>query len=462
MISEKAVPMLRFHKALPSLVVAMAWQSAPAQTVVGWSQLGGSFRKSPEMTGIVGQAYLTPFLASSSGGWQGGFLAHPLLVNNAPFVSGSLADLREPSHFKEIQVSLGGIFSDIDGDSLRYSATCAPSLSCAIRGQTLLLGGALGASGWDTVRVNAADAGGRSAAVRLAIFQNKISFQLGLDSLKTYGDASTIIVMNSTSGDPVSVQVADSSVANVNGARISVLGAGRTALVATAPNADTVVQYLTVAPKKLVIVADSTGKLVGAADPALNYVASGLVGRDMLTGALSRTPGEADGQYRITQGSLDAGSNYDLDFVDAPFTILRVSGLGPLSRRVASAELALHARRAFAHRDQAYMGGGRSSSNSCENEGCQEVELMIDGSVEVDLGIYDNIGTLVVSRGISIGEAELANMPRTSDGRRRVVMSWNLRTEAGQVVAPGVYLWWVKVVTGDGKKREAIARIGVK
>ncbi len=76
--------------------------------------------------------------------------------------------------------------------------------------------------------------------------------------------------------------------------------------------------------KALTVTANAASKTYGAADPALTYTASGLVGTDKMTGALTRAAGENAGTYAIGQGTLDAGGNYTLSFTGATFTILPV------------------------------------------------------------------------------------------------------------------------------------------
>jgi hypothetical protein len=79
-----------------------------------------------------------------------------------------------------------------------------------------------------------------------------------------------------------------------------------------------------ITPKALTVTADAgQSKVYGAADPTLTYQSSGLVGTDSLTGSLGRAAGEtvAGGPYAITQGTLDAGSNYALTFVGNNFSI---------------------------------------------------------------------------------------------------------------------------------------------
>ncbi|MGX5681979.1 MBG domain-containing protein [Schumannella luteola] len=70
------------------------------------------------------------------------------------------------------------------------------------------------------------------------------------------------------------------------------------------------------------ITAQPASKVYGDSDPALEWEITGgeLVEGDSLTGSLSREPGEDADSYRITLGDL-GGGNYDIDFVDASFTI---------------------------------------------------------------------------------------------------------------------------------------------
>ena len=77
----------------------------------------------------------------------------------------------------------------------------------------------------------------------------------------------------------------------------------------------------TIAKASVTVTAEAKSKTYGEADPALTYSASGLVGSDTLTGALTREAGENAGTYAITQGSLTAGDNYTIRFTGASFTI---------------------------------------------------------------------------------------------------------------------------------------------
>ena len=69
--------------------------------------------------------------------------------------------------------------------------------------------------------------------------------------------------------------------------------------------------------------AGAKSKVFGANDPALTYqlTSGNLVGSDQITGSLIRDAGETVGTYPIRQGSVTAGSNYDLTYVGANLTI---------------------------------------------------------------------------------------------------------------------------------------------
>ncbi|MDM8000002.1 MAG: MBG domain-containing protein [Dehalococcoidia bacterium] len=80
---------------------------------------------------------------------------------------------------------------------------------------------------------------------------------------------------------------------------------------------------LTVAPRRITVTADNTGKVYGDPDPALTYhISSGsLALGDAFTGSVAREAGESVGTYAIGRGTLNLGSNYDLTFVEGAFSI---------------------------------------------------------------------------------------------------------------------------------------------
>ena len=73
---------------------------------------------------------------------------------------------------------------------------------------------------------------------------------------------------------------------------------------------------LTIEAKVISVVPDSDqGKEVGELDPVLTFTSSpDLISGDSFSGALSREAGESSGDYEITIGTLDLGSNYNINF----------------------------------------------------------------------------------------------------------------------------------------------------
>ena len=92
----------------------------------------------------------------------------------------------------------------------------------------------------------------------------------------------------------------------------------------TVDNANYTITYvgnnLSITKKGITVAADPKSKSYGSSDPAFTYVATGLVGGDVLTGSLTRDPGETVGSYAITQGSLD-NTDYTITFTSANLTI---------------------------------------------------------------------------------------------------------------------------------------------
>lgn len=76
----------------------------------------------------------------------------------------------------------------------------------------------------------------------------------------------------------------------------------------------------TITKKSVSVVADAKEKVEGDSDPALTYSADGLIGEDILSGALSRADGETVGEYDILVGSL-ANENYEINYTGAKLTV---------------------------------------------------------------------------------------------------------------------------------------------
>lgn len=77
----------------------------------------------------------------------------------------------------------------------------------------------------------------------------------------------------------------------------------------------------TIKPLQINIIAIDATKTELDPDPPFTYQPVSLLGTDLFTGALSRFPGEAPGDYPMTIGTLSAGANYFLNFTTANFKI---------------------------------------------------------------------------------------------------------------------------------------------
>ncbi|WP_225755191.1 S-layer family protein [Actinotalea sp. Marseille-Q4924] len=139
---------------------------------------------------------------------------------------------------------------------------------------------------------------------------------------KTYGDADpalTYEVTNLVDGDQLTGALARSAGENVGGYDIGrgTVAASDNYVVTYVPN------QLVITQRSLTVTADAKSKTYGDADPALTYAITvgSLAYADALAGALLRTDGEDVGVYDIQLGSLSAGPNYDLTFVDTDLTI---------------------------------------------------------------------------------------------------------------------------------------------
>ncbi|MBE0390345.1 Serine/threonine-protein kinase PknD [Flavobacterium sp. PL0002] len=79
-----------------------------------------------------------------------------------------------------------------------------------------------------------------------------------------------------------------------------------------------------ITPKAIKVTAAAKTKVYGETDASLTYsVLPSLESGDDFTGVLSRVAGEDVATYAITQGALSAGSNYQITFVGANFSITK-------------------------------------------------------------------------------------------------------------------------------------------
>ena len=76
-----------------------------------------------------------------------------------------------------------------------------------------------------------------------------------------------------------------------------------------------------ISPVSVAVVADDKTKKYGLADPEFTFSATGLLGSDTLSGALTRATGESPGTYAIMLGTLSGAPNYSLSYTGASLVI---------------------------------------------------------------------------------------------------------------------------------------------
>jgi hypothetical protein len=143
---------------------------------------------------------------------------------------------------------------------------------------------------------------------------------------KVYGSADPVLT-GSTSG----FLAADGVTASFSRAAGEIVAGGPYTIGATLGPAGVLGNYaityytanFTITARPITVSADAQTKVYGAADPALTYrITSGnLVNGDGFIGAPTRAAGEGVGGYPIGQGTLSAGTNYNLTYVGNALTI---------------------------------------------------------------------------------------------------------------------------------------------
>ncbi|MED5538691.1 MAG: YDG domain-containing protein [Pseudomonadota bacterium] len=223
-------------------------------------------------------------------------------------------------------VALSGVVS---GDTVGTTAgTWTFADRNAATGKTVTVSG---------VGLTGADAGNYTVtipATALAdILQRAITANVSASN-KTYDGttaaAGTVTLNGVLGGDSVGATAGSFAFTDANagtGKTVTVSGVGLTG--ADAGNYTLTVPASTLATilrRSITVSADAVSKTQGAPDPALTYAVTtgSLVTGDALTGALTRSPGEAPGAYAITQGSLAASANYQLTFIGNSLTITAV------------------------------------------------------------------------------------------------------------------------------------------
>ena len=143
---------------------------------------------------------------------------------------------------------------------------------------------------------------------------------------KTYGDSDPSFTYQ-VAGTLVGSDAFTGSLERATGSDVGSY-AIRQGTLSAGPNYDVTFQTanLTITQRPITVSPDTKSKSYAAADPALTYAvtAGSLAAGDSLSGQLTRDPGESVGSYAIRQGSVSAGSNYNITYRGANLSIERL------------------------------------------------------------------------------------------------------------------------------------------
>ncbi len=145
---------------------------------------------------------------------------------------------------------------------------------------------------------------------------------------KIYGSADPTLTYTATGfqGNDTASAILTGALSRTAGANVGIYAIGQGTLAASANySINFIGANLTIAKAPLSITANAQSRVYGSADPTLTYTATGFQGSDnagtVLTGALTRAAGENVGTYAITQGTLAASANYNINFTGADLSI---------------------------------------------------------------------------------------------------------------------------------------------
>ena len=151
------------------------------------------------------------------------------------------------------------------------------------------------------------------------------------DVTATYGDTGVVVEAETDGNGALSYEVTSGTdVVSVDSeGNITILNVGSAVITVTAAETNlyfeaTATVNVTVGAMTLTVTAVAQEKTYGEEDPELTYTYSDLAYDDddsVFTGALTRADGQNVSTYAITQGTLSAGDNYEIDFTGADLTI---------------------------------------------------------------------------------------------------------------------------------------------
>lgn len=225
----------------------------------------------------------------------------------------------------------------------------------------------------------------------------------------------------------------------------------------------------------LVIPAGDTGRTIpldavaflgGYFSGAASYTATANPSRSGTTASVSHdtlflrlrgAPGERDTVVVVAQGAAGTLSDtFEVRYADPPLSIRA----RPAARdgSIGIQPSVILARGAGSVADPSLGIEPRACS---EPGSCQVLRVQLPAPAEVDVRIFDHMGTPVIGWNRVIDPRQFRSLPGTTDGRKSVTLGWNLRATTGQPVGTGVYLWKIRVRTDDGAKSETVHKLGV-
>ncbi|MEI8194872.1 MAG: MBG domain-containing protein, partial [Phycisphaerae bacterium] len=161
-------------------------------------------------------------------------------------------------------------------------------------------------------------------AANLSITAKNLTVTASSGQTKVYGAADPTLAYTLTAGSLVGSDTFTGSLTRTAGTNVGTYAISQGTLTAGSNYA---ISYtaanLSITAKSLTVTANSgQTKTYGATDQALTYTLTGsLVGSDTFTGSLTRLVGENMGSYAISQGTLNAGSNYAITYVAANLSV---------------------------------------------------------------------------------------------------------------------------------------------
>ena len=141
---------------------------------------------------------------------------------------------------------------------------------------------------------------------------------------KVYGDAAPALTYQITSGSLAFADAFSGALTRAPGNNVGTYAILQGTLALSSNYSLTYIgANLTITGRPITVTADAKSKVYGDADPSLTYqITSGtLAAGDAITGALVRVAGENVGTYAIQQGTLTAGTNYNLTYIGANLSI---------------------------------------------------------------------------------------------------------------------------------------------